>query len=33
MFGQMLVSYAPVVGLAVVIMIGVWLRAKQKHAG
>jgi hypothetical protein len=33
MLGHLLVSYAPVMGLAVVVMIGVWLRTKQKHAG
>jgi hypothetical protein len=32
MLGHLLIGYAPVVGLAVVVMIGVLLRAKQKHA-
>jgi hypothetical protein len=33
MLGHLLVGYAPAVGLAVVVMIGLLLRAKQKRAG
>jgi hypothetical protein len=32
MLGQQLMGFAPVVGLAVVAMVGLFLRAKNKHA-
>jgi hypothetical protein len=32
MLGHLLIAYAPVLGLAMVVMIGAWLRTKQKHA-